>query len=272
MADEIPVIPKAGTLIINSGNILSWNRLKRKPKHSPTEEVSECIGTTLQSFLDSEDKNALQYATDLSCVHQKFKETIPADEREDLKITVKIFLCSFLPPESIREAVEKALCDLDVKFIETALVALPDTEDEEVTLEMVKPYWKALEDLLHREMVWSIGVADLDKRLLEQLYEWAEVKPVINQVNLESCCVMPKDLVEYAKLNDIQLLSHTDPKTLLPSETLQQVIQEQSTEKDGEGWEPQWLLRYSVLVKCRGIVKSKGYLLKATRNINKRKS
>lgn len=39
MAEEIPVIPKAGTIIINSGNIVNWNRLKRKPSQSPTEEV-----------------------------------------------------------------------------------------------------------------------------------------------------------------------------------------------------------------------------------------
>ena len=39
-----------------------------------------------------------------------------------------------------------------------------------------------------------------------------QTKPCINQVNLESCCVMPKDLTEYAKQNDIQLLTHNDAK------------------------------------------------------------
>lgn len=40
----------------------------------------------------------------------------------------------------------------------------------------------------------------------------SQIKPGINQVNLESCCVMPKDLTEYAKQNDIQLLSHNDAR------------------------------------------------------------
>ena len=40
-----------------------------------------------------------------------------------------------------------------------------------------------------------------------------QVKPSINQVNLDSCCVMPKDLVEYAKINDIVLLTHNDPQS-----------------------------------------------------------
>lgn len=44
MADEIPLIPKAGTLFINSGNIVHWNRLKRKPTQNPTQEV--CTATS----------------------------------------------------------------------------------------------------------------------------------------------------------------------------------------------------------------------------------
>ncbi|XP_060602509.1 glutamate--cysteine ligase regulatory subunit-like [Ruditapes philippinarum] len=273
MADEIPMIPKAGSLLINSGNIVNWNRLKRKPSQTPTDEISECVSSTLQSFLSSADKNELQYVTDLSCVHEKYKETIPKDDRGDLKLTVKIFICSLqhVSPDSIKEAVEKALGELDVAFIETALIAFPEIENEDITLEIIQPFWKVLEGLVHRELVWAIGIADLDKNLLEELYEWAEVKPVINQVNLDSCCVMPKDLVEYAKLNDIQLLTHNDPRTVFSSETLQGVIRENSTEKDSENWDALWVLRYSVLVKCRGIVKAKGYLLKATRDIKKRK-
>ena len=38
-----------------------------------------------------------------------------------------------------------------------------------------------------------------------------QVKPSINQVNLDSCCVMPPELVEFAKECDIQLLTHSDP-------------------------------------------------------------
>ncbi|XP_052817769.1 glutamate--cysteine ligase regulatory subunit-like [Mya arenaria] len=271
MAEDIPVVPKAGSLLLNSGNIVNWNRLKRKPSQSPTVEISECIGTTFQAFINGSDKNELQYLTDLNCVHQKYKETVPKADRGDFKLTVKIFLCSLLPTDVLQEAVDKVLSELDVSFIETVIVAFPEVDNEELTLEVVQPYWKALETLVYRETVISLGLADFDKKLLEQLYEWAEVKPMVNQVNLESCCVMPKELVEFAKEKDIQLLTHNDPRDILPAETLQSVIQDASSEKDGEGWDPLWVLRYSVLVKCRGIVKSKGYLLKAERDVRKRK-
>ncbi|KAL4219503.1 hypothetical protein ACF0H5_022080 [Mactra antiquata] len=271
MADEIPVIPKASSIFIHSGNIINWNRLKRKPSTTPVEEISECIGSTLQNYFESADKNELQYLTELNCVHQKFKEKVPSEERGDLKLTVKIFLCSLQTPDYVTESIEKALSELDVKHIETALLAFPETENEEITLETIQPYWKALERMVDKEVVWSIGIADLDKKMLEQLYEWAEIKPIINQVNLDSCCVMPKDLVEYAKLNDIQLLTHNDPRTVLPIETLQDVIREKSTEKDSEFWEPLWVLRYSVLIKCRGIIQSKGFILKTQRDPKRRK-
>ena len=39
MAEEIPAVPKAGSFYIHTGNIVNWNRLKRKLTQSPSEEV-----------------------------------------------------------------------------------------------------------------------------------------------------------------------------------------------------------------------------------------
>lgn len=69
-----------------------------------------------------------------------------------------------------------ALDELDVTFIETVLLSFPESENEELTLEAIQPYWKALEKLVYREMVLSLGLADLDKALLEALHDWAEVR------------------------------------------------------------------------------------------------
>ena len=41
MADkQIPLFPKATSMFVHSGNIINWNRLKRKPNLSPTDEVN----------------------------------------------------------------------------------------------------------------------------------------------------------------------------------------------------------------------------------------
>ncbi|KAK3605869.1 hypothetical protein CHS0354_017774 [Potamilus streckersoni] len=272
MADEVLLIPKANTLLVHSGNIVNWNRLKRKPNQTPTEEITECVGSTLAKFLAESDKNQLQYETDLDCVNAKFQETLPADERDELKVTVKIFLCKLLPPDALKEIVDRALTELGVSFVETVLISLPEQGDgEELTLDSIKPYWEVLQGLVQKEQVLSLGISDLDKGMLEQLYQWAQIKPVIDQVNLESCCVIPKDLGEFAKQHDIQLLTHNDPKNIMPEQILQEVIAASSTYKDGSQWETHWVLRYSVLIKCRGIIRTKGYILKAIRDLKKRK-
>ncbi|ELV11962.1 Retinal-specific ATP-binding cassette transporter [Tupaia chinensis] len=92
-----------------------------------------------------------------------------------------------------------------------------------------------------------------------------QVKPNSNQVNLASCCVMPPDLTAFAKQFDIQLLTHNDPKELLSEASFQEALQESIPDIEAQEWVPLWLLRYSVIVKSRGIIKSKGYILQAKR-------
>ncbi|KAJ7388185.1 hypothetical protein OS493_039351, partial [Desmophyllum pertusum] len=49
----------------------------------------------------------------------------------------------------------------------------------------------------------------------------------------------------------------TPPKDILTKESLEEVLSE-GHEKPVQGWRPIWALRYSVLVKCRGVIKNKG--------------
>ena len=42
------------------------------------------------------------------------------------------------------------------------------------------------------------------------------MKPCINQVDVSTCCVIPQDLQDFAKQNDIQLMTHSDPAGKLP--------------------------------------------------------
>ena len=60
------------------------------------------------------------------------------------------------------------------------------------------------------------------------------------------------------------------PTELLPSSQLQEAIRQCGTEQDGFGWATLWVARYSVLVKCRGIIQSKGYILRALRDPHRR--
>ncbi|XP_060065730.1 glutamate--cysteine ligase regulatory subunit-like [Ylistrum balloti] len=274
MADEIPVIPKVTSLVVHSGNIVNWNRLKRKPNQTSSEELVECMSNSLESFFEGADKNKLQYASELDCSHSEFKKTlaINSEPRGDLKITVKIFLCRLTSQDVITQAVDKVLTELEASSLDVVLLAFPDLDEDANILDLILPYWQTLEKLNKEEKVHSIGISDLDKAALEELYNCAEIKPTINQVNLESCCVMPKDLTDYAKENDIQLLTHSDPRDILTNEKISQLMSTRCTEKDGEGWDSDWAARFSVMFKCRGIIKTKGYIIQASRDTAKRKS
>lgn len=252
----------AKKLYIHGGNISNWNRIKRKTTPSSADELSESIGTTLSSGLLPVNNNEQVFSPRkaIRCVNKKFVEKIERGEREHLKISVKVFAVD-LKPAIIQDALFRAMCELGVESVETLFLALPENLQGEENLKVLKGFWEEMECLLDSGYADSLGVCDLDKNILEKLYEWARVKPQINQVNLASCCVMPKELVAFSEKHEIQLLTHADPKDILTKESLQEVLAEGCENVPVLGWRPVWALRYSVLVKCRGVIKNKGYIV-----------
>ncbi|KAI0222849.1 Glutamate--cysteine ligase regulatory subunit [Lamellibrachia satsuma] len=267
--NQIPIIPKAESISVHTGNVVNWNRLKRKIVQGPTEELTECISSTIESWLTDHEaeKDYLQEITQLNCLNKTFQEPLPIDERDNFKVTAKIYLCDY-GENIIEEAVNSVLTDLGIAHIETVLLAF---SEKHRNLDTLQASWVALEKLHKCLKVFTLGVADLNKTQLEELYTWAEVKPSINQVNLDSCCVMPTELVEFAKDYDIQLLTHSDPHDILTETAFQGVMTDKMTSRDSENWKPSWVLRYSVLIKCRGVIHAKGYIMKALRDVKQRK-
>lgn len=183
-----------------------------------------------------------------------------------MKVSAKLFMVGSNSSSSTKNAVDMACSVLGVAQLDSVIIASPPTEDGvNLSLEHLQPYWEELQNLVQNKKIVAIGTSDLDKTQLEQLYQWAKVKPNSNQVNLASCCVMPPDLTAFAKQFDIQLLTHNDPKELLSEASFQEALRESIPDIPAHEWVPLWLLRYSVIVKSRGIIKSKGYILQAKR-------
>lgn len=257
----------ATTLNLHTGNLVNRSRLKKKCPSSPSEELQDCIRDTLSEWaatIPSTLENELPSVLD--CTVTQPSDAITPEEREELKVSVKLFL-SGSDCSSIKNAVDMACLSLGVAQLDSVIIAPPPLpEAESLTLEHLKPFWAELEGLVLNLKIAAIGTSDLDKALLEQLYSWAKVKPSSNQVNLASCCVMPPDLTAFAKEFDIQLLTHNDPKDLISTTSFQEAVQESTEDQQVADWGLEWVLRYSVIVKSRGIIKSKGYLVQANRN------
>ncbi|XP_074895079.1 glutamate--cysteine ligase regulatory subunit isoform X1 [Buteo buteo] len=266
------LVERAAALTLQTGNLLNWGCLRKKCPATPAEEVRDCIQKTLTEWSSKIGQDLNQEILEvLECTVAQAIEKINPEERDELKVSVsskiaKLFVIGS-NSSSIRDAVDLACRALGVAQLDSVIIAPPPVEDgTSLSLEYLQPYWQELENLVQNKKIVAIGTSDLDKTLLEQLYLWAQVKPSSNQVNLASCCVMPPDLTAFAKEFDIQLLTHNDPKELLCEASFQEVLQESIQNTKAHEWIPLWLLRYSVIVKSRGIIKSKGYIMQAKRN------
>ncbi|XP_077986629.1 glutamate--cysteine ligase regulatory subunit-like [Glandiceps talaboti] len=266
MADlDTPIIPSATSIVIHSGNIISWNRLKRQTTRSPSDELKTSLVATLNSWSKHVNRENARNLQNVECFDTKYISKIPVEERDSLKLTAKLFLNN-VEPELIRQSLERVCKELDVTKVDLVLLSMPERPfEEELTVEHFKPVWEVLENMVDEGKLESLGVSDLDVHMLAQLNEWARIKPSINQVNLQACCRMPPDLMEYAKEHEIQLLTHSDPKEILSPKVFRDVMADTCHPEDGINWYPSWTLRYSALVKNRGIIKMKGYIAQAQR-------
>ena len=100
------------------------------------------------------------------------------------------------------------MTELGVSFVETVLLSLSMFEtEEEITVDLIRPYWQVLEDLVGQERILSIGIADLDKKKLEELYDWAKVREL--DVALTWKCINVRKVYSVTSVNDVDTSPHS---------------------------------------------------------------
>nr|CAB3248537.1 glutamate--cysteine ligase regulatory subunit-like [Phallusia mammillata] len=272
----------ASVVQIHTGNIINWNLLKKHKFHqnmTSTDELMDSLHSAVQSWIGSislDPMNIPEPQSVLKVSNHEMKAPIDPDQRESLKLSVKLFVYDWRP-ELIRQAVDRVIHCLDVQKLDSLMVSFPITPPSTldaqnlnlnapvVDMEKVKPVWKELESTVDSGHVSNIGVCDFDRMSLDQLYQWARIKPSINQINLTNCCAVPNDLIQFSREQSIQLLTHNDLPEILSARSFQGFMTEAIDDVDSVSWNPAFIARYSVLVRNRGIVHSKGYLLAAER-------
>lgn len=138
--------------------------------------------------------------------------------------------------------------------------------------------WRTIEDLHDSGTVAKIGIAEFGTQRLTRFLDEARIRPAVDQINVRDCCVVPKPLIMFAKKEKIELLTHSDVTNILPRGTLRELLgpgdkgvgvlssftgtehQEAADPKGLKGdVEPQWVIKYTAVVKDRGVVENKGY-------------
>jgi glutamate--cysteine ligase regulatory subunit len=74
----------------------------------------------------------------------------------------------------------------------------------------VLPAWQSLQELHTNGVVERLGVTDFSQHDLKLFSQKVQVQPAVNQIDLAECCQLPRDLITYAKANNIELLAHSD--------------------------------------------------------------
>lgn len=152
--------------------------------------------------------------------------------------------------------------------------------------------WKTIEQLHDEGVVRKLGIAEFGKDRLESLLEKVRIPPAVDQVNLRDCCSVPKDLMALAKSKNVELLVHNDCSNILPRGTVRELLGqgpegagvlaessktgdkrkslhgEEKTNGDLGGClvgdvQPQWVVKYTAVVRNRGVIENKGYFAAA---------
>lgn len=135
--------------------------------------------------------------------------------------------------------------------------------------------WKMVEKLQVDGVALKTGVAEFGCDMLKKFLPRTIHRPMVNQINVRDACVVPQSIMEFAKQERIELLTHNDCTNILPQGTLRELL---GDGPDGAGilagsnpemkglkgnLNPEWVVKYTAVVRDRGVIEHKGYFASA---------
>ena len=82
-----------------------------------------------------------------------------------------------LGKEAVRQSIEESLAKLKTSYIDLLLIHWP-------VKDCVKDTWQVMEDYVRQGKLRSIGVSNFNRHHLEELLAYAQIRPVINQIEV----------------------------------------------------------------------------------------
>ncbi|XP_055905622.1 glutamate--cysteine ligase regulatory subunit isoform X2 [Eupeodes corollae] len=266
MTNNLSQLLSGNSIVISTGNILN---IDKKPGRKSTEELTDGLKLTFKDPEATANLAAGELHRNITELQSKLSE----HERPNISIGAKIFL-NKKSTENLNKAMTSLLSILKVDCVDNVVLAYHpkpskvvegDTsygilkwgsKDKESTEEL-KDLWTHLEQFALDKKICQLGVSDLDTDTLTELYTGSKVHPLIAQINLASCCVVPPPLQEFCTKNDIQLLTHSDPEIILNDSAWSELnLADLSLD---------WVVRYQVHLRCRGVLTAKGYIVGASK-------
>ena len=215
------------------------------------------------------------------------------EERSDYDITVKFFL---LPKtlfsdwrRHLHDAIAAVLQELSVDSVDLLITSFPgvsfdiDSEEkggcgsnkiqatEPELIDAIMDVWDAVETMHLKGIALKTGVAEFGCERLKELLSRAHHRPMVNQINVRDACEVPQPIMDLAKQERIELLTHNDCANILPQGTLRELLGGgpngagvlASPNVGNKGLDgdlnPEWVVKYTAVVRDRGVIEHKGY-------------
>ncbi|BES96562.1 reductase [Nesidiocoris tenuis] len=152
-------------------------------------------------------------------------------KREDIFLTTKLWN-TFHRPDLVEPALDQSLKDLKTDYVDLYLIHWPvafkdgwelSPKDEHGKMifsdaDFVDT-WRAMESLVDKRKVKSIGLSNFNKQQVERILSVARIKPVTNQIEVHPYLVQ-RQIVDFCHANDIVVTAYrplggppTDPKS-----------------------------------------------------------
>lgn len=96
--------------------------------------------------------------------------------REEIFVTTKI-APNIMREHKVAESIDESLEKLGTGYIDLLLIHWPVKDEIEVT-------WKIMEEYVKKGKVRSIGLSNFNPHHIDSLLQYAEIKPVINQIEI----------------------------------------------------------------------------------------
>lgn len=200
-------------------------------------QLVEALNITIKDFQNGGNlQSHVEQPLVITRRHDDLSNKMAEHEIGDLKIGLKIFVGSD-NEQYLIEALEKgivfylrvtfkhkktntfshlivtAFTSLNINSVHNVIIAYHEkhNEGQNDIIGKIKNIWKTLESYARDKKILQIGLSDIEENAFRTIYDWADVKPSIIQINLATCCVVPPTLQAFCKDNEVQLLTHSDP-------------------------------------------------------------
>ena len=115
-------------------------------------------------------------------------------DREEIFVTTKV-ATNFMREgeQAVRDAIDDSLSKLNTAYIDLLLIHWP-------VKDCVKETWQVMEKFVRRGLVKSIGVSNFNRHHLDDLLQYAEIRPAVNQIEVHPLMTQEENIAYNHKL------------------------------------------------------------------------